>query len=263
MPHKRAKRSVREQKRKESGSDIAPGLKKAIENEDIPKSVSRVLNAAKVRQEWAEKKRKGFEDDGAGPSRKRRKQSGTGDGDTAGAKQTQLRIMPGESMAHFNRRVEESMRHTVKEAMQSSSARMRQVRKEELAASEKEKKKRAAEAEERTKGRKRIRAGDELDSDDDPSPRKAKAKEAGPKDFEKISTSAPKRLNDIVQAPPNIKQLPRKAKKLAAQGGSQKDAGGQSLSDGVRSMAQKAMLEEERERAIRLYREMKKGRAAG
>ncbi|RDX51375.1 hypothetical protein OH76DRAFT_1379201 [Lentinus brumalis] len=266
MPHKRAKRSVREQKRKESGSDVAPGAKKAIENEEIPKSVSRVLNAAKVRQEWAEKKRKGSEDDGAGPSRKRRKQSGTGDGDTGGGKQTQqtqLRIMPGESMAHFNRRVEESMRHTVKEAMQSSSARMRQVRKEELAASEKEKKKRTAGAEERTKGRKRIRAGDESDSDDDPSPRKAKAKEAGPKDFEKISTSAPKRLNDIVQAPPNIKQLPRKAKKLAAQGGSQKDAGGQSLSDGVRSMAQKAMLEEERERAIRLYREMKKGRAAG
>ncbi len=140
---------------------------------------------------------------------------------------------------------------------------MRQVRKEELAASEKEKKKRTAGAEERTMSRKRIRAGDESDSDDDPSPRKAKAKEAGPKDFEKLSTSAPKRLNDIVQAPPNIKQLPRKAKKLAAQGGSQKDAGGQSLSDGVRSMAQKAMLEEERERAIRLYREMKKGRAAG
>ncbi|KAI0691788.1 hypothetical protein C8T65DRAFT_670362 [Cerioporus squamosus] len=261
MPHKRAKRSAREQKRKESGSDIAPGLKKAIENEDIPKSVAWVLNAAKVRREFAEKKRKGLEDEGVGPSRKRRRRGETTD--EGGAKQSQLRIMPGESMAHFNRRVEDSMRHTVKEAMQSSSARMRQVRKEELAVSEKEKKKRAAEAEERTNSRNKTRNGDESDSDDDPSPRRAKMKEDRPKDFEKVSSSAPKRLNDIVQAPPELKKLPRKAKKLAAQGGAQKGEGTKSLSEGVRSMAQKAMLEEERERAIRLYREMKKSKAAG
>ncbi|KAI0690881.1 hypothetical protein C8T65DRAFT_671132 [Cerioporus squamosus] len=261
MPHKRAKRSVREQTRKESGSDIAPGLKKAIENEDIPKSVARVLNAARVRQEWAEKKRKGLEDEGAGPSRKRPRRGETTD--EGGAKQSQLRIMPGESMAHFNRRVEDSMRHTVKEAMQSSSARMRQVRKEELAVSGKEKKKRAAEAEERTKTRNKTRNGDESDSDDDPSLRRAKLKEDRPKDFEKVSSSAPKRLNDIVQAPPELKKLPRKAKKLATQGGAQKGEGTKSLSEGVRSMAQKAMLEEERERAIRLYREMKKSKAAG
>ena len=63
-----------------------------------------------------------------------------------------------------------------------------------------------------------------------------------------------------MQAPPEIKKLPRKAKKLAAEGG-QKGEGMKSLRDGVMSMAQKAIMEEERERAIRLYREMKKGKS--
>ena len=94
-------------------------------------------------------------------------------------------------------------------------------------------------------------------------PRQARAKEETPKDFEKVSTSAPKRLNDIVQAPPDIKKLPRKAKKLAAQGGARTGEGAKSLSEGVLSMAQKAILEEERERVIKLYREMKKGKVAG
>ncbi|RPD57212.1 hypothetical protein L226DRAFT_536630 [Lentinus tigrinus ALCF2SS1-7] len=304
MPHKRAKRSVREQKRKESGSDLAPSpglknLKKAIESEGVPKSVARVLNAAHIQQEWAQKKkRKGLLEDEAGPSRKRRRQGergdGLGGGEGAGIPtrgsgkqsqtqlQLQLRITPGESMAHFNRRVEDSMRHSVREAIQTSSARMRQVRKEETASSEKEKEKgRAADGQGRAnaKARDKSRAREQSDSDDDSeSPRAAKAKaktkektktkdtEERPREFEKVSTSAPKRLNDIVQAPPDIKKLPRKAKKLAAQGGAAlKGDGAKSvtLSEGVRSMAQKAMLEEERERVIRLYREMKKGKVAG
>ena len=66
----------------------------------------------------------------------------------------------------------------------------------------------------------------------------------------------------LFRSPPEIKKLPRKAKKLAAQSGLQKGGGTKSLSEGVLSMAQKAMLEEERERAIRLYREMKKGKTS-
>ena len=56
-------------------------------------------------------------------------------------------------------------------------------------------------------------------------------------------------------------ELPRKAKKLAAEGG-QKGEGAKSLREGVVSMAQKAMMEEERERVIRLYRDMKKGKTS-
>jgi len=73
-------------------------------------------------------------------------------------------------------------------------------------------------------------------------------------EFEKVSTSAPKRVNDIVQAPPQIKHLPRNAKKIVATSGKGRK------SDAVISMAQKAMMEAERENVIRRYRELKERR---
>ncbi|KAI0331688.1 hypothetical protein GY45DRAFT_1345206 [Cubamyces sp. BRFM 1775] len=259
MPHKRAKRSVRDKKRAESGDDLVPGARRAIENEDIPKSAARVLNAAKVQEEFA-KKRKGQADDGAGPSRKKRKQESTDVEGSGAASKSQLRIMPGESMAHFNRRVEDAMRHSVREAMQSSSAKMRKARKEEL-----EEKSTKTTADPKLRSKSRGRGDDDSDDDSDigrakPASRHPGAKDDKPKDFEKLSTSAPKRLNDIVQAPPDLKKLPRKAKKLAEQGGIKKGEGAKTLREGVLSMAQKAQMEEERERAIRLYREMKRGK---
>ena len=97
------------------GANLAPGARRGIEDEGIPKSVARVLNAAKVQQEWSERKRKGGDDgQGDGPSRKRLKKGADGDngqgqkGGTEKGKGTgkvDLRIMPGESMAHFNRYV--------------------------------------------------------------------------------------------------------------------------------------------------------------
>lgn len=82
-----------------------------------------------------------------------------------------------------------------------------------------------------------------------------------PTDFQTIASSAPRRLNDIVQAPPELKKLPRgaaklKAARLAQGAGSSPD--GRTLRQGALSMAQKAMMEEERERAVRMYREMRK-----
>jgi hypothetical protein len=73
-------------------------------------------------------------------------------------------------------------------------------------------------------------------------------------EFKKASTSAPKRVNDIVQAPPQIKHLPRNAKKIVAASGKGKK------SDAVVSMAQKAMMEAERENVIQRYRELKERR---
>ncbi|KAH9893568.1 hypothetical protein C8Q73DRAFT_836746 [Cubamyces lactineus] len=259
MPHKRAKRSVREKKRAESGSDLGPGSRRSIENEDIPKSAARVLNAAKVQQEYA-KKRKGQADDGADLSRKKRKQEGVDAESSGAASKSQLRIMPGESMAHFNRRVEDAMRHSVREAMQTSSAKMRKARKEEL-----EEKTAKTKADRRSRSKSRGRSDDDSDSDSDDGRAKATSRRPGskddkPKDFEKVSTSAPRRLNDIVQAPPDLKKLPRKAKKLAEQGGAKKSEGAKTLREGVLSMAQRAQMEEERERAIRLYREMKRAK---
>ncbi|KAI0653012.1 hypothetical protein C8Q70DRAFT_937970 [Cubamyces menziesii] len=260
MPHKRAKRSVREKKRAESGNDLGPVSRRSIENEEIPKSAARVLNAAKVQQEFA-KKRKGQADDGAGPSRKKRKQESAIAEGSGAAANSQLRIMPGESMAHFNRRVEDAMRHSVREAMQISSAKMRKARKEEL-----EEKSTKTTPDRRSRSKSRGRSDNDSGSDSDdgrakPTSRRTGVKDDKPKDFEKVSTSAPKRLNDIVQAPPDLKKLPRKAKKLAEQGGIKKGEGAKTLREGVLSMAQKAHMEEERERAIRLYREMKRGKS--
>lgn len=73
-------------------------------------------------------------------------------------------------------------------------------------------------------------------------------------DFAKASTSAPKSVNDIVQAPPQISHLPRNAKKVVAASGKGKK------SDMVISMAQKVAMEAEREDAIQRYRELKERR---
>ena len=75
-----------------------------------------------------------------------------------------------------------------------------------------------------------------------------------PTEFVKASTSVPKRVNDIVQAPPQIKHLPRNAKKLVATSGKGKK------SEAVVSMAQKARMEAERENVIQRYRELKERR---
>jgi hypothetical protein len=83
--------------------------KQAISSEGIPKSVARVLNAAHVRQEWREKKRKfeSGEDTGEreGKGKKRRVDKS---GDVKGKSTTKgntkmLGILPGESLGHFNR----------------------------------------------------------------------------------------------------------------------------------------------------------------
>lgn len=74
----------------------------------------------------------------------------------------------------------------------------------------------------------------------------------GAKEFQKHSSSAPRRLNDIAQAPPEFKKLPRGA---AVNQGS--NSTGSGTREGVLSMAQKLMMEKEREKAITRYREMK------
>lgn len=69
-----------------------------------------------------------------------------------------------------------------------------------------------------------------------------------PKEFAVVSSAAPRRLNDIAMAPPELKKLPRgvKTEKHNSLGGAS-----------VLSMAQRVMMEAERESAIERYREMK------
>lgn len=81
------------------GVNTAPE-KTSLSKEEVPKSVARVLNAAKVQQEWRAKQKRNSEDTSpeAGPSRKKQKKNPKNE-ESSG----DLRIKPGESLAHFNR----------------------------------------------------------------------------------------------------------------------------------------------------------------
>ncbi|KAJ3486734.1 hypothetical protein NLI96_g4030 [Meripilus lineatus] len=254
MPHKRAKRSVRERNKSETGADLAPA-KDALSNEDIPKSAARVIFASKVQKEFRESKKRRNDDAQVGNNpgqreKKKRKVDGEGDGDTSSA----MRILPGESLAHFNRRVENSMRGLVRTAVQSASAVTRKVKKAEAEAAEESK---AKDSKPKHKPKSKSVSQDDILPEQSTNPKRER-----PTDFQSLQTSAPRRLNDIVQAPPELKKLPRKPKIALGQsmGTSSTESGSikKSLRDGVLSMAQKVMLDEERERVIKAYREMKK-----
>jgi hypothetical protein len=122
----------------------------------------------------------------------------------------------------------------VRTALTSSSTQTRKVRKEELGHKEREK-----EGKEKNKNKTSSTRQSEL-----PTERVVtKTKES--RDFSK---AAPRKLNDVVQAPPELPTLRLTVKK---DGGKTKDG------DSILSLAQKAMMEKERENAIRRYRELK------
>lgn len=74
-----------------------------------------------------------------------------------------------------------------------------------------------------------------------------------PKKTEFDQVPSRKRLNDIAQAPPNLKKPPKRVSKESAGAFGKKD---------VVPPEQRRMMEVEREKAIRRYREMKERNAA-
>ena len=163
-------------------------------------------------------------------------------------------------------RVEHSMRGEIRAAVQKSSAYMRKTRQEEEKLSgqkhsERPKITKSSEGKslKNTDVENPKRSSKESTEAQNPPEKLTSSRSRDkdkPTDFATIITSAPRRLNDIVQAPPEIKKLPRGATKLKTARG--EEGSKQTLQEGVLSMARKAMLEEERERAVRMYREMKK-----
>lgn len=73
-----------------------------------------------------------------------------------------------------------------------------------------------------------------------------------PKAMDFVKAEQRRRLNDIVQEPPTFTKLPRGAKSTKVE----------TLAKGVVSMAQKHMMELEREQAVKRYRELKEKRLA-
>jgi hypothetical protein len=75
-----------------------------------------------------------------------------------------------------------------------------------------------------------------------------------------MSSTAPQRLNDIAMAPPEPKKFPHGVKtkhNSPVAGGDEKAKAGAGAGAGVLSMAQRIMMEVERESAIKQYRELK------
>ncbi|KAJ3886339.1 hypothetical protein GG344DRAFT_57654 [Lentinula edodes] len=229
MPHKRAKRSVREQQRSQKSLDLAPSHL-SISQEPIPKSLARALNAAKLREEWRKRKTEDREEEKTGADRKKRKLNGK--------EQNKIsKILPGESLQHYNKRVENDMRPLVKNAVHLSKIAVRDARRQELTA-------KAAKKAPKLKP-------DVRDHLDEPANELTSKVSSRPTEFETLSTSAPRRLNDIAQSPPELSRLPRgvSTTKIANAKVDRRD--------GVLSLAQKAMMEEEREKVIARYRELK------
>ena len=81
---------------------MKPG-KLALNDEDVPKGAARILNAAKIQEEWRRKRKLGLADDGNGGARKKRKVSVVDEAKKGKDVKPAMLIMPGESLTHFNR----------------------------------------------------------------------------------------------------------------------------------------------------------------
>lgn len=93
------------------GMDVAPSGN--LSTEGIPKSVSRILDAAKIREDFKQRKRTALDEpsDGSGRPKKKRKQAvddtrekaTTAPNEKGKEKAAEIKIKPGETLAHFNR----------------------------------------------------------------------------------------------------------------------------------------------------------------
>lgn len=137
------------------------------------------------------------------------------------------------------RRVEDDLRPLVKTAVQTSRAVARSAAKAEHDARIEAKKARQAKS--------KPKEEEETPKKPQPvsPPTGADKFKDRLKEFQSVSSSAPRRLNDIAQAPPEFKKLPRGITSAIGK------------RDGVLSMAQKVMMEQEREKAIVRYRDLK------
>ena len=138
------------------------------------------------------------------------------------------------------------MRPLVKSAVESSRATTRnKARAEKVAHAEAKKAKQG-----NSQPPKKVRFTEEETTRDIPPRIIDNNKHAGrPKEFQVASSSIPRRLNDIAKAPPEFKKFPR--------GASSSTVVTTGRAEGVLSMSQKLMIDQERTIVIARYRELK------
>ena len=274
----------------------------------MPKAMARVLNAERVRREWREKKRKERE---MPEDREDKKRKGCIDEKGRGKAQGLSGIKPGESLRHFEqyvinnlvclasvliymstlsfcppfpplrctRRVEDDMRPLVRSAMKQVGAIERKANNEALQETDELK----ASSEKTTIGRAKEFIADGHRRGE-PSTKSAEEKglqthgKVRPKEFVVVNSSLPRRLNDVAQAPPEIKAPKRLLKfgdlRLSRSGDSDndvEDVRSESIPDpgskkrgnsklDVLTPAQRRLMEVERSRAVQRYRMLKEAR---
>lgn len=157
------------------------------------------------------------------------------------------------------------MRPLVRSAMRASAATERKERKEIVTAT-------AAGAKTQQPSSTTKTKGPNVDSKHDDAEESASIQTVDkhrdrPKEFATTSSAAPRRLNDVAMAPPELKRLKLQRPKAAVNSGGkqqqQQQHAAQTKVAGVLSMAQRAMMEVERENAIRRYRVMKERKSQG
>jgi len=211
---------------------------------EFPKSAAWVLNAEGVRSAYREKRKREKDGDGGDDDGKRKKKKRkAADGQEALRAKANLMIKPGESLKHFNRRVEDDMRPLVRTAMSLTVSTSKQKRK----ASEREE-------QSNTPGKSSEKKKSSGLPESKPQAIEPPAKQ---RDFDRLASSAPKRLNDIAQAPPQLSIGSRLKSKV---NGSPNSSG--LKCDNVVSDAQKRMMDLEREKAIARYRALKSAKEA-
>ncbi|KAJ7806608.1 hypothetical protein B0H14DRAFT_3152867 [Mycena olivaceomarginata] len=261
MPHKRAKRAIREQERSKKGSDLAPTRPgaggDALSSEPLPKAFLRTINAAQVRAEFRAKRKLRGEDGEDGEDGQKKGKRRKIDG---GGRDTQIR--PGETLAHFNKRIETDMRPLVRSAVQSSLAAVRAQHKKGSAPSESSPSSKSAPTTNSNNAHsksnpKSSSAADGADSKPAPPPIDKHA--SRPNEFARTSSAAPRRLNDIAQAPPELSSFARKKSSTNTPAGK---AGGKSTKASILSPAQQLAMAAAREDAVQRYRALKASRRA-
>jgi len=295
-----AKRSVRESEKEKKGRDLPPQThtgSSGYTDNDTPKGATRILNAMGVQQAYHERRR--AETDGSFGSRSKGKGKASNQSQSlrnGGGKQA-LKIMPGETLGQFNRRLEDHMRPVVSQAIKDAAAKQAQQekeiwqekkkRREEAKAAKKAKEAKEAEEAEEEGGRKRRRrmpkeedkSDGESETEEVPNKRRkegatvekaaaatkptmaatAKAKPSATQSSTSDTSLGfapmprPLPLHDIAMAPPILPGL-RKSKQPAATGHFAV-TGRTPLTAG-----QKRLMEEERERVVARYREMKEAK---
>ncbi|ODN87124.1 hypothetical protein L198_07126 [Cryptococcus wingfieldii CBS 7118] len=270
MPHKRSKKSVRDAETAKKGKNLAPSDTKNP-YDDTPRGATRIFTSIDLQTKFRASGRTNSEDTG-----ERRGLPGTGKGANVKGKGKEAlpKIMPQETLGEYNRRIESLLRPAVSSAIKTAEnqrqaevaderrgkkERKRRARLEKLIKEGKVDKKVLEEFEKSVKEKKRKREqgkGGDSESEEEEGERggkkqKQQQQQKEQKEFKAAtSTSAPRRLNDIAQAPPSLPQLKRAGEKSGVYGAV--SSGKMPLNAG-----QKRIMEEERERVINLYREMK------